>query len=174
LQPANLAGYGAAPALLSNQEQGYFTRYGGTAQRTHYGPFTLLLVRTTSPLRHLHAPDVCLAGAGHEVRYLTSRFTNVPTAFYRSVDPDGAAHAVRVSFVSASGQVATSVSEVVWRWLSAPDEAWTMVQRIAPESSAGSAFERWDAAVARAYNLNAGELSTHRIEEEISWPEWSI
>jgi exosortase/archaeosortase family protein len=159
--PASLSGYRATNGALSDQERRYFTRYGGTAQRAFYGPFALLLVRTTSPLRHLHAPESCLEGAGHRVRYLTARFSQVPTAFYRSEDVDGEAFEVRVSYVSASGRVATSVSEVVWHWLKQPREAWTMVQRIAPASISRIELERWDAAVARAYNLNSQPLSNN-------------
>jgi exosortase/archaeosortase family protein len=157
--PASLSGYRATDGALSDQERRYFTRYGGAAQRTFYGPFALLLVHTTSPLRHLHAPETCLEGAGHRVRYLTARFSQVPTAFYRSEDVEGQAFDVRVSYVSASGRVATSVSEVVWHWLKQPREAWTMVQRIAPASISRLELERWDAAVARAYNLNSQPLS---------------
>ena len=159
--PASLSGYRATDGALSDQERRYFTRYGGTAQRTFYGPFALLLVRTTSPLRHLHAPEACLEGAGHRVRYLTARFSQVPTAFYRSEAADGEAFDVRVSYVSASGRVATSVSEVVWHWLKQPKEAWTMVQRIAPASISRIELERWDAAVARAYNLSSQPLSNN-------------
>lgn len=169
MQPTNLAGYPAAAGPLSAREREYFTRYGGTARRATYGPFGLLLVRTTSPLRHLHAPDACLEGAGHQVRYLTARFAGVPTAVYRSVAPDGRAYQVRVTFVSARGRVATSVSEVVWHWLQAPDEAWTMVQRIAPVELSGGAFERWDASVAQAYDLGhpASELAGTPVKLEI-------
>jgi len=151
---ANLSGYRATGGALSDQERRYFTRFGGTAQRVFYGPFALLLVRTTSPLRHLHAPEACLEGAGHRVRYLGARFSRVPTALYRSEDATGEAFEIRVSYVSESGQLATSVSEVVWHWLRRPEEAWTMVQRIAPASISRTELERWDAAVARAYNLN--------------------
>jgi exosortase/archaeosortase family protein len=159
--PANLSGYRATQGALSDQEQRYFTRYGGTAERTFYGPFALLLVRTTSPLRHLHAPEACLEGAGHRVRYLTARRGRVPTAFYRSEDAAGETFDVRVSYVSASGRLATSVSEVVWHWLKRPQEAWTMVQRIAPATSSRIELERWDAAVARAYNLNGQPFSNN-------------
>jgi len=53
----------------------------------------------------------------------------------RSVDPEGRAWRVEASFVSDRGHAATSVSEVVWLWLEAPDSTWSLVERITPWSA---------------------------------------
>jgi len=144
---------GAAPArpeALAAREAEYFTRYGGAASRAGYGPNALTLVRTTAPLRHLHAPDERLRGSGHRVRHVGTRFAPLPTATYRAEAPDGAAWRVEVSFVSARGERAAGVAEAVWRWLRAPGTAWTMVQRITPWDAPDPAFE---AAALRALDL---------------------
>ena len=151
--PYYVGGFAARDAPLSEVEQDYFTRFGGAAKRASYGPFGLLLVRTGSPLRHLHAPDVCLAGAGHDVAYLGADYSGVPSAVYRSRDPGGGVWRVQVSFVSSTGHIATSVSEAVWHWLREPDAIWTMVQRISPWQTDGSGQLEWEAGVARAFNL---------------------
>ncbi len=155
--PASIADLAAVPGQLSALEQLYFTRYGGGAARARYGPYSLLVVSTSAPLRHLHAPDECLAGAGHSVRYLGKTHGPVPAAIYRSEDPDGRRWRVAVSFVADRGEVVTSVAEAVWRWLQAPATTWTMVQRIAPWDTPTQAFATWENAVARALDLPPSE-----------------
>lgn len=152
--PHYVAGFAARPVPLSTVEQDYFIRFGGAARRANYGPFGLLLVRTGSPLRHLHAPDVCLEGAGHAVEYLGTDFSGIPSAVYRSRDPTGQLWRVQVSFVSSTGQIASSVSEAVWHWLLDPDTVWTMVERISPWHLPAPRQEQWEAGVARAFNLS--------------------
>ena len=66
----------------------------------------------------------------------------IPAVVYRSVAPDGTTWRVVASFVSDDGRTATSVSEVVWRWLEAPDTAWSLVERISPWSACELAPER--------------------------------
>jgi hypothetical protein len=122
---------------LGEQERLYFTRYGGGAQKMRYEnradfALTALLVHTGSPLRHLHGPDRCLLGAGHEVTRLGVWPGAIPTLVYRSVAPDGSAWRVEASFVDDSGRGAASVSQVVWHWLEQPDTAWNLVERISP------------------------------------------
>jgi exosortase/archaeosortase family protein len=151
--PAVLAGWPARYGALSDQEQSYFTRYGGGAARAVYGPYTLLTVSTSAPLRHLHAPDECLAGSGHRVRYLGASYRGLPTALYRSTDPDGHSWRVAVTFMSDRGELATSVTEAVWRWLQRPGATWTMVQRIAPWGLPEEILVQWDTAVAQALEL---------------------
>lgn len=158
--PATIAGFTATQGKLSAQEQDYFTRYGGSAARAHYGPYGLLLVSTSAPLRHLHAPDECLTGSGHGVRYLGARFAPYPTALYRSIDPHGNVWRIAVTFISDRGELATSVTEAVWRWLQHPQSTWTMVQRIAPWNTTETSLDAWDMAVARAL-----DLSYHATEE---------
>jgi exosortase/archaeosortase family protein len=59
--PITLAGHAYQPVALEPREQAFFTQFGGSAVKGQYGPHGLMLVRTTSPLRHLHTPDDCLA-----------------------------------------------------------------------------------------------------------------
>ena len=151
--PAMIAGFTVRPALLSAQEQTYFTQYGGAASRAAYGPYGLLLVSTSAPLRHLHAPDECLAGAGHRVRYVGVDHAQIPSAIYRSVDPEGRVWRVAVTFLSDDGELASSVGQAVWRWLHTPEHNWTMVQRITPWEASGIEADAWDLAVAQALDL---------------------
>ncbi|MCP5420962.1 MAG: exosortase T [Gammaproteobacteria bacterium] len=151
--PTHLAGVPGQSRPLSALETAYFTRYGGGAARRQYGEFSLLLVSTAAPLRHLHAPDECLTGLGHHVEYLGPDFSTIPTAIYRSTDPQGQVWRVAVTFYSSRGQVATSVAEAVWHWLLKPDVTWTMVERITPWSLPDAANRDWDRAVALALDL---------------------
>jgi exosortase/archaeosortase family protein len=135
--PPRLGEFVGEPVPLTEQERHYFARYGGGAHKQVYDddtgrPHTALLVRTRSPLRHLHGPDRCLLGAGHEVTRIGVRRGPVPTVIYRSVAPDGSPWRVEASFVSDSGRLATGVSEVVWLWLEHPHETWNLVERISP------------------------------------------
>lgn len=137
--PHRLGEFEGTPVALAEQERHYFERYGGGAHKHVYDdgtgrPHTALVVRTRSPLRHLHGPDRCLLGAGHEVTRIGVRRSSVPTVIYRSVAPDGRPWRVEASFVSDSGRLATGVSEVVWLWLEHPGETWSLVERISPWS----------------------------------------
>jgi exosortase/archaeosortase family protein len=162
--PARIGDFYAVPGHLSNIERHYFTRYGGGAARASYGPYRLLVVSTSAPLRHLHAPDECLAGAGHKVRYLGMTQQPLPTAVYHSEDPDGNRWRVSVTFVSDRGEIATSVAEAVWRWLQAPGATWSMVQRIAPWQVPVQTLTAWDAAVVRAMDLSVPQTRVaHRL-----------
>lgn len=149
--PLSLNGEPQVALPLSAQEQTYFKTYGGTAVRAGYGENSLLVVSTTSPLRHLHAPDVCFSASGHDIQYVSADFSASPASIYRSRSPSGEDLRVRVSFVSASGAVTHSIAEVVWRWFRDPSEAWTMIQTVTPWRSQTSGF---DAAVRRALNLS--------------------
>ncbi len=147
------AGFLRESAPLTDQEQTYFTRYGGGADRAAYGPYGLLLVSTASPLRHLHDPLICLRGAGLNAHLLGTDHEAGETV-YRASDA-ARSYLVRVAYRSDEGQQASSVSEVVWHWLRQPGTTWTMVQQVIPEDAgldAGSTV-RWQAAVRRAFNL---------------------
>ncbi len=138
--PMTLGRFVGAEIPLRRLERRYYDTWGGFAQKRVYNdgnglPHTALLVRTRSPLRHLHGPDRCLLGAGHEVTRLGVAPGVTPSVVYRSVAPDGAAWRVEASFVSDSGRVASSVSEVVWRWLDEPNTAWSLIERISPWTS---------------------------------------
>ena len=153
--PTALGGWTSNPEPLSAVEQAYFTRYGGAASRASYGPYGLLLVSTSAPLRHLHAPDECLRGSGFAVRYVGVSRGALPSAIYRSVDDQGRRWRVAVSYVSSDGAWATSVAEAVWHWLSQArrGETWTLVERIAPWDTPETDLIAWDFTVARALDL---------------------
>lgn len=161
--PATIGGLRSEPVALLPQEQAYFTRYGGGAARAAYGPNALLLVSTTAPLRHLHAPDECLRGAGHSVRYVGLAHDALPTAIYRSTDPDGRAWRVNVSYVSDRGEAAASVAEAVWRWMQAPGTRWTSIQRISPWDQDIADTAAWDVAVARSLDLPLRPSTDSRV-----------
>lgn len=163
--PERIGAYRATPLPLTPRERAYFEQYGGAAVKSAYGPYALMLARTSSPLRHLHAPDECLRGLGYQVSYLGMRFAPVATAVYRAVAPDGRAYRVEVSFQSGSGHTVASVSEAVWLWLTDRSTVWTAIQRIAPESADASdvaafnagVFAALDAPAPRSAQFAAGE-----------------
>lgn len=148
------------PLPLSATEAIYFTQYGGLAQRAAYGHRTVLSVSTTSPLRHLHTPDECLRAAGHKVRYLGLIDGALPAALYRSVDEDGNHWRITVSFVSAEGQITTSVAHAVWLWLQQPGLSWTMVQRIRRWHGDPNADNAFDQSIARYLDVPMHQPST--------------
>ena len=156
--PLSLAGHIKQELSLSDLEQRYFVRYGGAATRAVYGPFVLLKVQTTAPLRHLHSPDECLTAAGHQVRYLGLRHDEAATSVYRSVAPDGAAWRIEVSYVSQSGQRASNVAEAIWRWLGAPGQTWSMVQRVSPWHMSAAERSPFHDAVNAAFDLTPVSL----------------
>ena len=152
--PLSLAGVLGQPLPLTAVEQEYFLRYGGAAKRAAYGEHALLLVTTSSPLRHLHAPDVCFSAAGYSVQYLGVDFSSTPVAVYRARSPSGETLRIVVQFIADAQPVATSVGEVVWRWLWAPGTTWTMVQAVSPwDATPNKQESEFHAAIARAFNL---------------------
>lgn len=161
--PTTLGRFDGVDVPLSVGEAQYYTRWGGFAQKRVYGDdrgdaMTALLVRTRSPLRHLHGPDVCLRGAGHDVTRLGVLPGAVPVVLYKSVAPDGRAWRVEASFVSDHGVTATSVSEVVWRWLESPGATWSLIERITPWNTCESAPGRcraFEAALLASLDLPA-------------------
>ncbi|MGL4235380.1 exosortase T [Tabrizicola sp.] len=132
--PMQLLGERGTPVVLTAAEEYYFTAYGGTAQKMQYGPLGLNIVRTTSPLRHLHSPATCLLGMGYSVRFLGTRFDPLPSSVYEATGPDGRVWNVEVSFVSDDGHRTASVEEAVWSWLNGSSRSWQSVQRITPKS----------------------------------------
>ena len=138
----------ATPVSLSTDEERYFEIYGGSASKVVYGPFSLLTVTTSSPLRHLHDPAICLRANGYDVELQGLDFSVGGTVYRATSDEE--AYEVRVSYLSSSGQSAHSIGEVVWHWLQSPRERWTMVQRIIPIGLDGS---DWDRAILRSLNI---------------------
>lgn len=165
--PAWLNGHFKQQSSLSAIERGYYTMYGGGASRAIYGDHTLLVVSTSSPLRHLHAPDECLRGTGHSVQYVGQLGGRFPTAIYRSVDPQGQAWRVAVSFVAEDGQHASSVGEVVWNWFRQPPKTWSLIERISPWSDDDTSARHFSGAVFAAldplFNTTSGDASRHRL-----------
>ncbi|MDD1616866.1 MAG: Uncharacterized protein CG439_2030 [Methylococcaceae bacterium NSP1-2] len=155
--PIYLNGQYGQTVALSQQEQNYFTQYGGTAIKTRYGDSSVLLIRTNSPLRHLHTPDDCLRGLGFEVQYQGVHYQPLPTAIYIATAKDGSQWRVAVSFYSEQGQFTTNVSEVVWRWLQQPHSTWYALQRITPLYTPDSKASDWDNALFAALDLNFQE-----------------
>jgi exosortase/archaeosortase family protein len=151
--PARIGADQATRLPLTERERVYFQQYGGAAVKAAYGEHALMLARTTSPLRHLHAPDECLRGLGFRVSYLGMRFVPAPTAQYRAIAPDGGAYRVDVSFFSDHGHRAASVSEAVWIWLANRRTTWTAVQRISPETASAEDRAAFEAGVFAALDL---------------------
>lgn len=138
---------------LSKREEMFFTQFGGWARKAQYGAHSLMLVHTTSPLRHLHAPEDCLRGLGFKVQYLGAVFIPVPTAVYRAIAPDGRRYRIDVTFISDQGSITTNVSTAVWQWLHGTARTWTAVQRISPEAIPQSNHVAFDRAVWAALDV---------------------
>ena len=151
--PSYLAGFGARKLSLLPREKTYFTKYGGAAQKAVYGPNQLLVVRTSAPLRHLHAPDECLRGLGMKVTYLGVSHDPTPSAVYSLESATGTRYLVNVTFVSDQGHVTTNVAEAVWRWLQNPESTWSSVQRISPIGAGSRARNVFDRAVFAALEI---------------------
>lgn len=151
--PLILDGRFGQPLALTDRERAFFTRFGGSAAKASYGSNALMVVRTTSPLRHLHTPDECLRGIGFAVAYRGMVFDPLPTAVYVATAPDGARYRIDVSFFSDRGEVTTNVAEAVWRWMEGRARAWTAIQRIVPLSTGEPERRAFTRAVAAALDL---------------------
>lgn len=156
--PAQLEGYRATAVPLQEAERAYFVQYGGAAAKASYGENNLLVVRTSAPLRHLHAPEDCLRGLGFEVTYLGTRYDPVATASYEATAPDGSRHRIDVSFVADDGTVTASISHAIWHWLQNPQTVWTAIQRIGPADQPDTQRRAFDHAVAASFDLSTSPL----------------
>lgn len=159
--PGWISGNNAVPVALMEQEARYFTLNGGAAAKAGYGPHSLMVVRTTSPLRHLHAPDECLRGLGFAVRYVGLVTTPVPTAVYSATAPDGKAYRIDVSFVSERRHVVANVAGAVWLWLNGEARQWTAIQRISPAAVDMDRHNQWSAAALVALGLDFNSVDSH-------------
>lgn len=157
--PEWLMGRQAQSIALSDAEVRYFTAFGGAAVKASYGANSLMLVRTTSPLRHLHAPDECLRGSGFDVRYRGISYTPLPTAHYLATSPDGRTFRVDVSFVSDRGHVTGSVAVAVWHWLKRDARQWTAIQRISPIEMPLAEHQAFSAAMLFALGIEPAPTS---------------
>jgi len=155
---------------LTAQETAYFTQWGGTAAKRRYGPHDVTVVRTEAPLRHLHTPSECLAGAGYAVALLGVRAGSDPAAVYAVTAPDGTALTVTVRYFASDGARATSPAEAAWHWLNAPRTTWTMVSRATPVSLTGTGLEGdgVDRALARALDLSPAPRKTGETHAPIA------
>lgn len=151
--PSTLADEFRVPQKLLPREAAYFEQFGGQAKKALYGDMALTLVETTSPLRHLHAPDDCLRGLGYDVTFLGTRFAPVPTALYRATDSLGNSWHVAVTFTSDKHHITSNVAEAIWQWLASPATHWSSVQRITPWEMEPEKRQRLEAAVITALDL---------------------
>ncbi len=152
--PSTLNGYHGEAVALSASEHAYFTQYGGSAQKAVYGDQALMIVRTSAPLRHLHAPDECLRGLGMRVEYKGITHDPIPSAVYKAIDTNGQSYRIAVSFMSADqATITTNVSEAVWRWLQNPALSWQAVQRISAWDEDPYNIKTFDHALMAALDL---------------------
>lgn len=152
--PAQIQGHLAQPVPLTEMEAQYFEAYGGQAQKAQFGPLGLNVVSTRAPLRHLHAPEICLRGLGYKVRFLGTRYDSVPSAYYRAIGRGGDQWLVVVSYVPQTGQVTPSVGEAIWRWLNGASGTWSSVQRITPWTLDTRLRVQLDAAATSALDIH--------------------
>ncbi|WP_372572107.1 exosortase T [Ruegeria jejuensis] len=155
--PTQIHGHLAQHVPLTAMESHYFEAYGGQAQKAQFGPLGLNVVSTRAPLRHLHAPEICLRGLGYKVRFLGTRHDGVPSAYYRATGPDGDQWLVAVSYVSQNGHVSPSVGEAIWRWLNGAGGTWSSVQRITPWDLDTALRARLDAATIAALDIHTNK-----------------
>lgn len=129
--PQMLAGHFAVHSPLTPMELRYFAAYGGGVARATYGPLSVLVVQTHSPLRHIHTPEECMTGAGWEVTRLGITGQTHPGATWR-VRRGVESMDIRASYVSSEGHHVTSVEEAIFNWLQRPSTVWTAVERTYP------------------------------------------
>ncbi len=156
---------------LTPMETAYFQQYGGSVQKAGYGDHSLMVVKTTAPLRHLHAPDECLRGAGMDVEYKGLVYDPLPTAIYKATDDNNISYRIAVTFVSeGQSHVTTNVSEAVWHWIQNPKEDWMAVQRISRWETPAEDAHRFDQAVMAALDIQTPEtpFELATLEEGLS------
>jgi hypothetical protein len=137
---------------LSPLEETYFKTYGGTARKAGYGPMGVTVVRTTSPLRHLHSPEECLRGLGFEVAFKGTGNGIWPSAIYTASNNNGRWN-VHVTFAANDGFATSNMSAVIWHWLKNPTQVWTSYQRVTPENLEPIVQHRLDTAVMSALDV---------------------
>ncbi|WP_300069294.1 exosortase T [uncultured Ruegeria sp.] len=151
--PSQVQGFVAEDVPLTSIEASYFQTYGGQARKVQFGPLGLNVVSTRAPLRHLHAPEICLRGLGYAVRFLGTRYEGVPSAYYQATGPEGDQWSVAVSYVAQSGQVTPSVGEAIWRWMNGSNGTWSSIQRITPWALDAKLRRDLDAAALAALDI---------------------
>lgn len=155
--PAYLFGSVKTPIPLLEKEKLYFETFGGQSAKARYGAFGVLQTRTTSPLRHLHAPDECLRGLGMDVAFLGTRFTPVRSALYQVEDPDGQRWHVSNFFVAPDGTVTASVAEAIWLWIGGMRGPWLGVQISSPAAMPQAQARAFETALIRALEIKSSK-----------------
>lgn len=146
LLPTRLVGNDISNHDLSRQEMRYFQTYGGVARKATYGAFGVTVVKTTSPLRHLHSPEECLKGLGYTVQFLGTQHGLWPSSVY-SAQNDAGRWQVLVTFAADDGFVSANMSAVIWHWLRNPSAVWSSYQRITPLNFTETARQKMDTAL---------------------------
>ncbi|HUS96711.1 MAG TPA: exosortase T [Hyphomicrobiaceae bacterium] len=166
--PLSIDGHVAEPVQLTAREHIFFTQFGGWAAKARYGDNALMLVQTSSPLRHLHEPGDCLRGLGFKVSYLGTHYTPIPTAAYSATAPGGQRYRIDVSFISDRGEITPNVATAVWRWLQGNARSWTAIHRITLAEAPESARLAWANAVTAALELPRREASPEPSKTTLS------
>ncbi|MCC3859786.1 exosortase T [Pseudemcibacter aquimaris] len=149
---------------LLDKEKAYFTQFGGSARKAIYGDQTLMIVKTSAPLRHLHAPDDCLRGLGMDVEYRGIEYSSIPTAIYKATDKNGIEYRVAVTFISSKhNHMTTNVSEAVFRWLQDPEEDWTAIQRISHWTTPSFDNDAFDQSLIAALELSKKHINIAQL-----------
>jgi exosortase/archaeosortase family protein len=163
--PMMIDNHEGVPSPLLPKEKIYFTQFGGAAAKASYGNNGLLLIQTSSPLRHLHSPDECLRGLGFEVQHVGISYDTIPTAVYKATTAEGQSYRIAVSFISDQGHHTSNVSEAVWRWVQEPGSVWSAVQRISPWEQDTTITRQWDRAVLAALDINITQRPAKSTKE---------
>lgn len=157
----------AEEQALLPKEHSYFTQYGGSAKKARYADQNLMVIKTSAPLRHLHAPDDCLRGLGMDVEYRGVDYSPLPTAIYKATDEQGTAFRVAVTFVSSNEKyMTTNISEAIWRWIKNPDEDWMAVQRISYWNNDPIKNKQFDHAIMASFELPQTLLALNQTNGE--------
>ncbi len=164
--PEFLNGHLKTPVNLLPNEKLYFTKFGGTATKAAYGTHSLLVVKTSAPLRHLHSPEECLRGLGMKVQYKGITYQSLPSAIYKVTNSNGKSYRVAVSFISDRGEVTSNISEAIWRWFKQPTSIWSEVQRISPWNLKNIEHTQWDEAVITALDIEKPKTAQRNYEFE--------
>ena len=165
--PLMIDNHMGVPSPLLPKEKTYFTQYGGAAAKASYGDNGLLMIQTSSPLRHLHSPDECLRGLGFAVQHVGISYDTIPTAIYKATTAEGQNYRIAVSFISDQKHITSNVSEAVWHWMQKRNSVWTAVQRISPWEQDELLTHRWDRAVLTALDINMTQRPAELTKERI-------
>ena len=154
--PPHLADHSEQPRTPGPVARRYFERYGGGIAIADYGPHTLVVVETKTPLRHLHSPDQWLGDAGFTVERIGHTPGVIPAATYRVDGPDAPVRRLDVTYISDGGRVATGTAEAIWYWLSAPETTWRAYLRFHPLETPPNRLAAVDRQIIRSFQVPDG------------------